>query len=126
MFNKNRRRYFMEKWVDFVWQALFGLLIVFFGGWILGGMLNFAALASPQLVSAMFCPAGSTAIREATVDRSSPEGSAILCVTRSGASVPNLSEDDSRVLQRAYFFAPSDIIMIVLVVGWFTRRRKRN
>lgn len=116
----------MEKWREFVWQLLIGVLVIFIGGWILGSIVNLVALASPQMVSIVFCPAGSTAAHGSVFDQPSQNGSTISCKDQNGVSVPPLSDDDSIVLQREYFYRPSTIIMIILVVGWFIWRGRRN
>jgi hypothetical protein len=116
----------MEKWRDFVWQLLIGLLVIFFGGWILGIMLNLVAMASPQMVSTIFCPAGSTAIQVSALDQPGQNGSTLSCHDQNGTSVPTLSDAESIRLQRKYFYTPSNIIMIILLGGWFIWRRKRN
>ena len=104
-----------ERW-GFVFDLLIGVLIIFIGGWILGSILNFVALASPHMVSLMFCPAGSTVIHE----------SPISCQDQNGKSVPALSDEDSIVMQRKYIYRPSTYIMIILVVGRFIFRRVRK
>jgi len=108
-------------WQEFVWQLLIGLLIIFFGGWVLGGVLNLAAMASPQMVSTIFCPAGSTATWKSEPDQRNSNGSPISCRDRNGASVPTLTDAESIALQRKYFYMPSSIIMVILVIGWFIR-----
>lgn len=113
-------------WQEFVWQLLIGLLVIFVGGWILGGVLNLAAMASPQVVSAIFCPVGSTATWKSGVDSNTPNGSGISCLDRNGAAVPTLTDAESVALQRKYFYRPSDIILIILVIGWFIRSSIRQ
>jgi len=108
----------MEKWWEFVWQLLIGVLIIFFGGWLLGFILNLVAMASPQMVSLVYCPAGSTATYISVFDMSSRNGSTITCRDQNGKSVPNLSDAESIVIQRQYFYRPSDYILIILVAGW--------
>ncbi len=115
----------MENWREFVWQLIIGVLVVFFGGWALGGVLNLAATANPQMVSAIFCPAGSSALW--TSDQANPT---ISCLDQSGASVPALTEAESVALQRIYFYRPSYFVMAILVIGWFiwsySRKRMRR
>ena len=115
----------MEKRREFVWQLLIGVLVIFFGGWILGSVLNLVAMASPQVVGLVFCPAGSTAAHGSAFDQSGQNGT-ILCLDQNGKSVPALTDADSIVLQRKYFYRSSNIIMIILVGGWFIWRRRRN
>jgi hypothetical protein len=119
----------MEKWPEFVWHLFIGVLVIFFGGWLLGSFLNLVAMASPHMVSQMFCPAGSTATYGSAFNQPSNNGT-ISCQDKAGASVPALSNADSIVLQRKYFYLPSNIIMIILVIGWFIWRliwrRKKN
>ena len=113
----------MKNWQDLVWKLLFSILIVFFGGWLLGGLLNLAAMASPSMVSVVFCPAGSTATADSRPGQ-------ILCHDQTGASVPALTDAESVVLQRKYFYTPSVIVILILAIGWllwpFVRRAKRN
>ena len=120
----------MKTWQDLVWQLLIGLSVIFFGGWMLGAVLNLGAMAIPQMVSAIFCPAGSTATRNSDLDQSGPNGLTISCHDRNGASVPTLTDAESIALQRKYFYRPSNIIMIILVIGWlirsYVRQIKRN
>ena len=116
----------MEKWTGFVWQFFFGVLVIFFGGWMLGSLLNIVALANPQMVSMMFCPKGSTAVRNPAFGQSFHDDSAISCLTQAGASVPNLSDADGQVLQHEYFYKPGYITMIILVVGWFIWRSRKK
>jgi len=116
----------MEKWIDFVWQLFFGVLVIFFGGWMLGSLLNIVALSNPQMVSMMFCPQGSTAIRNPTFGQSVHDDSAISCLSQDGATLPNLTGADSLALQRAYFYVPGNIVMIILVVGWFIWRWRKK
>ena len=116
----------MEKWREFIWQLLIGVLIIFFGGWILGSMLNLGAMVSPHMVSLVFCPAGSTASHGWTFGQSGNNGSTISCQDQNGASVPTLAEADSIVLQRKYFYRPSNIIMIILVCVWLIWQRRRK
>ncbi len=101
----------MKNWQDVIWKLLFGILIIFFGGWILGGVLNLVATASPRMVSVVFCPAGSTATADSRPGQ-------IVCHTANGESVPALSESESVAIQRKYFYTPSAIVMSILVVGW--------
>ena len=119
----------MEKLRELVWLLLIGVLVVFFGGWILGSILNLVTLESPPMVSKMFCPEGSTARRVSAVDQPGRNGS-ITCRDQDGVSVPALSDEESIVMQRKYIYRPSYIIMIVLVVGWLLWRlifrRKRD
>src|SRR5258706_4652098 len=101
----------MKNWQEFVWQLLIGLLVIFCGRWILGGLVNMIAMASPQMVSTIFCPTGSTATRDY---QPSQNGLPISCHDGNGASVQTLTDDESVALQRKYFYTPSIIIMIVL------------
>ncbi len=112
----------MRNFQDLVWQMLFAVSIVFFGGWVLGSVLNLLATASPQMVSVMFCPTGSTAAWTTNEDQSRT----ISCTDKGGNSVPALSEDESIVLQRRYFYRPSYLVMIVLVIGWFIWSHRRS
>jgi len=120
----------MEKWREYVWDLLIGVLVIFIGGWILGMILNLVALASPQMVSLLFCPAGSTSIHGSVFNQPIQNGSTITCQDQNGKYVPNLSNDDSIIMQRKYIYKPSNYIMIILVVGWFIGRfiwrRKKN
>lgn len=112
----------MKNWQDIVWKLLFGIIITFFGGWILGGMLNLAAMASPRMASVVFCPAGSMA----TASRPGQ----ILCHDANGVAVPTLSEAESIAIQRKYFYTPSAIAILILVIVWLVwpslRRVKRK
>ena len=117
----------MKNWQDLVWQLFTAVLVIFFGGWVLGSILNFAALANPQMVSSIFCPAGSTVVKASDTHDAGPNGSAISCHDpKNGASVESLTEDESIVLQRKYFYRPSFLIMIILVVGWFIWSSSQN
>jgi hypothetical protein len=120
----------MKTWQDFEWQLLIGLLVIFFGGWVLGIVMNLAAMAIPQMVSIVFCPAGSTATQNSDLGQQRPNDSTLSCHDPNGKYVPTLSDAESVVLQRKYFYRPSTIIMIILVIVWFIRssirQKKRN
>jgi hypothetical protein len=100
----------MKNWQDIVWKLLFGIVIIFFGGWLLGGVLNLVAMASPRMVSVVFCPIGSTA--------TALRPGQIVCHDQNGGSIPTLTEAESVALQRKYFYTPSLIVMVMLVIGW--------
>jgi len=70
------------------------------------------------MVSLVYCPAGSTATYISVFDMSIRNGSTITCRDQNGKTVPNLSDAESIVIQRQYFYRPSDYILIILVVGW--------
>ena len=116
----------MEKWRDIVWDLLISVLVIFFGGWILGSVVNQVAMASPQMVSLVFCPAGSTAIYDSVFAQPNQNGSAMMCRDRNGASLPTIKDADSVVLQRKYFYRPANYLMIILVVGWVIWRRIKH
>jgi hypothetical protein len=103
----------MEKWREIVWDLLIGVLVIFFGGWILGSVVNQAAMASPRMVSLVFCPTGSSATT------SHP----LTCGDENGVVQPPLADEDSIALQRKYFYRPSTYALIILVIGWVTWRR---
>jgi hypothetical protein len=103
-------------WQDFVWRLLGSLLIIFFGGWIVGSVLNFAGMANPQIAGKVSCPEGSTATWQSNPDQ---RGSTISCHDQNGHLVPALSDAESVVLQRKYFYRPSFISMVFLATGWF-------
>lgn len=103
-------------WQDFVWRFLASLLIIFFGGWLVGSLLNFAGMANPHMVSKIFCPENSTGTWKSDPD----QGTTIIsCHDPDGQIVPPLSDADSVVLQREYFYRPSYISMAFLATGWF-------
>lgn len=102
----------MKDWQDIVWKLLFGIVIIFFGGWILGGVFNLVAMASPRMASVVFCPAGSTATSDSRPGQ-------IICHDAKGESVPALSEAASVAIQRKYFYTPGVIAMLILTLGWF-------
>jgi hypothetical protein len=108
-------------WQDLVWQLLIGLLVIFFGGRVVGGVVNLAAMASPQMVSTIFCPSGSTATWNSEPNQGISNGSSISCRDQNGASVPTLTDAESITLERKYFYRPSYILMVILVIGWFIR-----
>jgi len=103
----------MEKWRDIVWDLLIGVLVIFFGGWIMGSVVNQVAMASPHMVSLVFCPAGST----------TTTGLPIICRDGNGTVKPPLADEDSIVIQRKYFYRPSTYALIILVIGWVVWRR---
>ncbi len=117
----------MKIWQGIVWKLMAIVLIVFFGGWFLGGLLNTMALARPEWFSSLFCPPGSTA--SIGYANGQPELT-IICQDRNGQSVVPLSDAESMGLQHKYFYTPSNILLIILVAGWFgwsyIRRRKRE
>ena len=101
----------MKNWQDVIWKLLFGIVIIFFGGWILGGVLNLVAMASPRMVSLIFCPAGTTATADSRPGQ-------IVCQGQNGGSLPALTDAESVALQRKYFYTPSAIVISILVIGW--------
>ncbi len=113
----------LKNWQDLVWQVLIGLLVVFIGGWMLGGVINFAAMASPQLVSAVFCPAGAAATWEPAGEQG---GSRLACHDPDGTFEPPLTDAESVALQRKYFYMPSYFVMGILAVGWYVRAEVRK
>ncbi len=103
-------------WQDFVWRLVGSALIVFFGGWLVGSLLNFAAMGNSYMLSKIFCPDSSTATWKSDSEQG---GNTISCHDQEGHVVPSLSDADSVVLQREYFYRPSYIVMAFLAMGWF-------
>src|SRR5690349_5695485 len=110
----------MKNWQDLVWQLLFGLIIIYLGGWILGSFVNFAAMVSPGIESKVLCPQGSFITARSTAVAT------LTCYDANDAPVPPLSEAESVALQRKYFYLPSNIFMLLLVIGWLVWHRTRR
>ena len=106
-------------WQDYVWRFLGCALIIFFGGWLLGSALNFAGMASPQVVSKLFCPEGSTATWVLSPGQGDQNSQTISCQDQNGHIVLTLPVEQTIALQRKYFYRPSFIIMAVLATAWF-------
>jgi hypothetical protein len=103
----------MDKWREIVWDLLIGVLVIFFGGWVLGSIVNQAAMVSPHMVSLVYCREGSTATTFQP----------LTCRDENGVVQPPLADEDSIVLQRKYFYRPSTYALIILVIGWVIWRR---
>lgn len=110
----------MKDWQDVVWQLLFGMIIVFLGGWIVGSLVNFTAMLSPGIESKVLCPQGSY------ITQGSTTTTTLTCYDANNAPVPPLSTAESVALQRKYFYLPSNILMIILVIGWIIWQRRKN
>jgi hypothetical protein len=111
----------MNDWRDLIWKVFFGMVIIFFGGAILGGTLNLMAAANPTTASLFYCPKGKTAILNPDPDQRDPLKFPILCTDQNGVSLPSLPASQSLALQRRYFYMPSYVLLSVLVTGWIIR-----
>ena len=112
----------MKSLQEFAWKLVIALVIIFGGGWLLGMVFNIAALLSPQMVTKVECPDGST-VKEEWVQMSWDEpGQKTLtfqCLDQNGKSVPTLTDEQTKEAGYKYFTVPGFIVMAVLVVGWF-------
>jgi hypothetical protein len=101
---------------------LIALVLIFGGGWVVDGILNLAALASPQLVSKMECPAGATAKQELVQQSFAQPGQKTLtfrCLDQTGNRVPPLSDAQTKALEFSYFYPRGIISAIILMAAWF-------
>ncbi len=113
----------------FALRLVLGLVVVLFGGWIVGGTINLAALLSPQMVSRIDCPAGSTAKTEwiqQSFDQPGQKTLIVSCLDSSGNSVQPLTDAQSRAIGYRYFFPIGAAVMFVIVVGWFVASNLRR
>ena len=112
----------MKNWQDWVWYPLFSLLIVFFGGAILSGVVTFIAVASPPVANLAFCPLGRVAKINPNPFKSKSEQFGIICYDQKGSAVVAFPYTDLWDLERNYFHTPCIIFVSVLVVGYFVKR----
>jgi len=109
----------MKDWhYDLFWKVFIGIVVIFFGGAILGGTLNLIAATNPKTASLLFCPKGSTVIVNPDPDQRDPNRFPLLCQDQNGVSLHSLPDSQSLALQRKYFYTPSYILVSVLVIGW--------
>ena len=111
------------------WKAVIVVVLIFGGGWFIGGVLNLTALLSPQLVSKMECPAGST-VRENFVQQSFDQpGQKTLtfsCVDQGGNPVSPLTNAETQAAEFRTFYPAGVIVMALLVAAWFIRSARRG
>ncbi len=103
-------------------RIVLAIILVFGGGWFMGGILNTAAILSPQLVSAVKCPAGSTAKQEyvqMSFDQPGQKTLTFHCLDSSGNDVSLLSDAESNAMQYRIFYPAGVVFMAVLVAAWF-------
>jgi hypothetical protein len=106
----------------FIFQFVLGLAIVLFGGWVLGGIFNLVGLISPQVVSTIDCPAGSTAKVDwvqRSYDQPGQKSMTVTCHDASGSPVTPLTDAQSQALEYKYFFPAGALTMAVVVAAWF-------
>ncbi len=100
------------------------LVIIFFGGWMLGGIINLVALFNPQVVTLVNCPEGSTAHTDwvqQSFDQPGQKTLTITCLAPDGTHVTPLSDAATSAIQYRYFYPAGVIGMALLVVAWFIR-----
>lgn len=110
-------------------RLVLGLIVVLVGGWIVGGAINLGALLSPQMVSRIDCPSGSTAKTEwiqQSFDQPGQKTLTISCLNAAGNSVQPLTDAQSRAIGYRYFFPIGVGVMLVIVVGWFAAANLRR
>ena len=110
-------------------RLVMALVVVIGGGWMLGGVLNTAALVSPQLVSKIECPPGSTAkegMSQQSFDQPGQKTLTFECQDQAGKLVPPLSDAQTKALEYRYFFPAGVVLMMLGVVGWEARSAMRG
>ena len=108
----------------FIVRLVIALVIVFGGGWFMGGVLNTAALLSPALVSQMKCSAGATAKQDYVQQSFDQPGQKTLtfsCVNADGSSVPLLTDAQTQANENRVFYPAGVIVMALIVAAWYVR-----
>lgn len=112
-----------------MWRVIITLVLIFGGGWFLGGALNAAALVSPQLVSKIECPAGTTVKMEMVQQSFDEPGQKTLtfqCVDQSGNRVPTRPEAEISAAEYRIFYTAGVVVMAILVAAWYIRSAVRG
>jgi hypothetical protein len=115
----------------FVWRFIGALIVVFFGGWICGGTLNMAAALSPQMVSKIDCPAGTTGKvewKQLSFNEYGDKTMTVTCLDSSGTTVTPLTDAQSKVIENQIFYPAGVVVMALLVavslLFWRARARR--
>jgi hypothetical protein len=112
----------MEGSKKFVVRLVIALVLIFGGGWFVGGTLNLAALVSPSLVSKMECQPGSTAqkdFKQQSFDQPGQKTLTFTCVDSSGKTVPPLKNDETQAMEFKTFYPAGVVLMALIVAAWF-------
>ena len=113
-----------------LFQVVVSLIVVLACGWMLGGTLNLAAIVSPQAVTAIDCPAGSTASVDwvqQSFDQPGQKTMVVTCHQHDGTTVTPLSDAQSQALEYRYFFPAGVVLMALAVIGfWFAKLLRRQ
>jgi hypothetical protein len=102
-------------------RLLYSLILIFFGGWILGGLLNTAAFLSPQFLTQIQCLPGSTIKKEwvqQSFDQPGQKTLTLQCVNQSGTPVHMRPDAEVRALEYTYFYPAGVILMAVILSTW--------
>jgi len=103
-------------------RLVIAIVLIFGGGWFLGGTLNLAALLVPSLVSKVECPAGASAKQEykqMSFDQPGQKTLTLSCVDASGNPVPTLSDAQIQSNEYKIFYPAGVIVMALIVAAWF-------
>ncbi len=106
----------------FIRRSVLILILVFGGGWFVGGVLDLGSLLVPPLLSVIKCPAGATAIQDyvqMSYDQPGQKSLVIHCQGKDGHLVDLLSDYESNALQYQIFYPAGVIVVAVLVALWF-------
>jgi hypothetical protein len=109
----------VKKSQKFVWRFVGALIVIFFGGWICGGTLNMAAALSPQMVSKIDCPAGTTGKvewKQLSFNEYGDKTMTVTCLDSNGAAVTPLTDAQSKVIENRIFYPAGVVVMALLVV----------
>ena len=113
----------------FVVRLVIAIVLIFGGGWFVGGVLNLAALLSPSLVSKVECPAGASVqenFQQQTFDQPGQKTLTLQCMDASGAPIPTLSDAQIQSNEYKYFYPAGVIVMALLVAAWYIRSAMRG
>jgi hypothetical protein len=114
----------LNKQKNLALRIVIALIVVFGGGWILGGILNMAAILSPILVGKMQCPPGS-GVREnmspQSFDQPGQKTLTFECVDQARNPVPALADAQTKALEYRYFFPAGVALMALAVIAWKLR-----
>ncbi len=115
----------------FIRRSVLILILVFGGGWFIGGVLDLGSLLVPPLLSVIKCPAGATAIQDyvqMSYDQPGQKSLVIHCQGKDGHLVDLLSDYESNALQYQIFY-PAGVVTVLLLIGvWLliSRRDQRT
>ncbi len=111
----------------FIQQAVLILILVFGGGWFVGGVLDLGSLLVPPLLNVIKCPAGATAIQsyvQMSYDQPGQTSLVIHCQGQDGHLVDLLPDPVSNAIQYQIFY-PAGVVTVLLLIGvWLVISRR--